>query len=75
MTFDKDHNSSTTLMLWMGNKFKMNMPVENGALFYNYKQFFSVLLLDLVDVNYCIIAGDVGEVGKISDSTDLKNSN
>jgi len=64
MTFDKDHNSSTTLMLWMGNTFKMNMPIGNGSLFYNYKHFFSILLLALVDVNYCFIAVDVEEFGK-----------
>jgi hypothetical protein len=42
---------------------------------YNYKHFFSILLLVLVDANYCFIAVDVGAVGKSSDSSVFKKSN
>jgi hypothetical protein len=43
-------------------------------LFYNYKQFFSVLLLALVDANYCFIVVDIGSFGKSSDSNVFKKS-
>lgn len=51
------------------------MPAENGSLFYNYKHYVSTLFLALVDVKYCFITLDVGEVGKSSDSIACKNSN
>jgi hypothetical protein len=44
------------------------MSTGSGSLFYNYKHFFSILLLALVDANYCFIAVDVGAVGKTGDS-------
>ena len=47
----------------------------SGSLFYNYKHFFSILFLALVDTNYCFIAVDVGAVGKYSDSNVFKKSN
>ena len=51
------------------------MPTGRGSLFYNYKHFFSILLLALVDANYCFITVDVGAVGKSSDFNDFKNKN
>ena len=51
------------------------MPTGSGSLFYNYKHFFSILLLALVDANYCFIVVDVGAVGKSSDSIVFKKSN
>ena len=58
-----------------GTHIRMKMPAETGSLFYNYKHFFSILLLALVDANYCFIAVDVGAAGKSSDSNVFKNSN
>jgi len=51
------------------------MPTGRGSLFYNYKHFFSILPLALVDANCCFIAVDVGAVGKSSDSNIFKKSN
>jgi hypothetical protein len=48
------------------------MPTGSGSLFYNYKHFFSILLLVLVDANYCFIAVDGG---KSSDFNVFKNKN
>ena len=47
------------------------MPTGSGTLFCNYKHFFSILLLDLVDANCRFIADD-GAVRKSSDSDVLK---
>jgi hypothetical protein len=74
MTFIEERDSRTVLVLWMGNTFE-KMPTGSGSLFYNYKHSFSILLLALVDANYCFIAADVGTVGKSSDSSVFKKSN
>jgi hypothetical protein len=49
-------NSRTAWVLWMGN----------------YKHFFSILLLALVDAHYCFIALVIVAIGKYSDSNILK---
>jgi hypothetical protein len=51
------------------------MPTGSGSLFYNYKDFFSVLLLALADANYCFIVVDVGAVEKNSNSIVFRDSN
>ena len=58
-----------------GKHVQIKMPTGNGSLFYKYKHFFSILLLALVDANYCFIAVDVGAVGKSSVSNVFKKSN
>jgi hypothetical protein len=58
-----------------GKHVRIKMPTRSGSLFYNYKHFFSILLLALVDANYCFITVDVGAIGKSSDSNVFKKSN
>ena len=55
-----------------GKHVRIKIPADSGSLFYNYKHFFSILLLALVDANYCFIVVDVGAVGKSSDSNVFK---
>ena len=57
-----------------GKRVQIKMPTGSRSLFYNYKHFFSILLLALGDANYCFIAVDVG-VGKSSNSNVFKKSN
>ncbi|GFN94420.1 protein antagonist of like heterochromatin protein 1 [Plakobranchus ocellatus] len=47
----------------------------SGSMFYNYKQYFSVVLQALVDANYRLIAIDVGGYGKQSDGGTFQASN
>ena len=58
-----------------GKHVRIKLPTGSGSLFCNYKHFFSILLLALVNANCCFIAVDVGAVGKSSDSNVFKNSN
>lgn len=53
----------------------IKMPSGSGSLHYNYKHFFSILLLALAEANYHFISVDVGAVGKSSNSNVFKNSN
>lgn len=52
-----------------GKHVRVRKPNMSGSLFYNYKNFFSIVLLGIVDANYKFIYIDVGAFGKESDST------
>jgi len=49
-------------------------PAHSGSLYYNYKHFFSTVLLAVCDANYCFTSVDIGDYGKNSDSSIFKNS-
>ena len=57
-----------------GMHISVNKPPESGTLFHNYKVYFSIVLLALVDANYKFIAVDVGEYGANTDSNVFRNS-
>lgn len=48
---------------------RIRKPRISGSLFYNYKNYFSIVLLAVVDANYKFIYIDVGAFGKESDNT------
>ncbi|XP_050540419.1 uncharacterized protein LOC126905070 [Daktulosphaira vitifoliae] len=48
-------------------------PHEAGSFFFNYKKYFSMLLICVVDSEYCFIAIDVGAYGREGDSTVFKD--
>ncbi|XP_025407904.1 uncharacterized protein LOC112681804 [Sipha flava] len=50
-------------------------PGNLVSLFYNYKDFFSIILLAMVDSNYKLIAVEVGSFGKEEDSGITLKSN
>jgi len=47
---------------------------HGGSMFYNYKDFFSVVLIAMADTNYRVVYVDVGSYGKDCDSTIFKRS-
>ncbi|XP_069358039.1 uncharacterized protein [Maniola hyperantus] len=57
-----------------GKHIRIIKPNNSGSLFYNYKSYFSTVLLAVCDANYCFIAVDIGAYGKSNDSTIFKDS-
>jgi len=57
-----------------GKHIRMIKPTGTGSQHFNYKHYFSIVLLAVVDSNYKFLYIDVGSFGKDSDSTIFKNS-
>lgn len=49
-------------------------PSDSGSLFYNYKHFYSTILLAVCDANYCFLFVDTGSYGKSNDSSIFQES-
>lgn len=49
-------------------------PQDGGSDYYNYKGSYSIILLGLVDADYCFLYIDVGAQGRISDGGLLQDS-
>ncbi|KAK2578574.1 hypothetical protein KPH14_012008 [Odynerus spinipes] len=50
------------------------MPPFSGSEYYNYKKLFSIILLAVVDADYCFTFVDVGHSGRNSDCNIFTNS-
>jgi len=50
-----------------GKHIRIVCPTDSGAMFLNYKKYFSVVLQGIVDANYKFIIVDMGGFGKQSD--------
>ena len=57
-----------------GKHIMMKCPPNSHSLYYNYKGFFSIVLMALVDADYHFIYIDVGNYGSNGDSGIFKNS-
>lgn len=57
-----------------GKHITMQSPINSGSEFYNYKHFYSIVLLALVNANYCFTFVDCGTQGRLSDGAVFRNS-
>ncbi|RVE51721.1 hypothetical protein evm_003693 [Chilo suppressalis] len=53
---------------------EITKPDESGSLYYNYKNYFSLVLMAICDANYCFTCIEVGAYGGSSDSNVFKNT-
>ncbi|XP_050669933.1 uncharacterized protein LOC126968827 [Leptidea sinapis] len=57
-----------------GKHINIQQPEHTGSDFYNYKGYFSTVLLALVDSNYCFTFIEVGSQGRVNDNSIFNNS-
>lgn len=57
-----------------GKHIRIKQPHNSGSLFFNYKKYFSVVLMAWVDADYKFIFVDIGSYGSASDSNVFRHS-
>lgn len=58
-----------------GKHIRIRQPEHSGSLYYNYKKYFSCVLMAWTDADYKFVCVDVGAYGGSADSDIFKNSN
>ena len=75
MKFWKRWNFSNCIGSIDGKHVKLKQPPNSSTLFYNYKTYFSIVLMAVVDANYRFTYIDMGDYGSNSDSAIFRNCN
>ncbi len=58
-----------------GKHVSIKQPPKSGTLYYNYKKFFSIVLLAIADANYKFIFVDIGREGSAGDTQIFNHCN
>ena len=72
--FDKKTNFPNCMGALDGKHIRICSPAHSGSLFFNYKNYNSIVLLGLVDSKYRFVYVDIGAYGKECDSTIFQNT-
>ncbi|VDK82942.1 unnamed protein product [Cylicostephanus goldi] len=57
-----------------GKHIRIKRPKNSGSMYWNYKQFYSIILLALCDADYRILAYDIGAPGRAGDAAVFRDS-
>ncbi|XP_072142081.1 uncharacterized protein [Dermacentor andersoni] len=72
--FDSKWNFPNAVGCIDGKHFAITCPDGSGSEFYNYKGFYSLIMLALADANYRFILVDIGAHGRMSDGSFFRKS-
>ncbi|KAG8227315.1 hypothetical protein J437_LFUL006756 [Ladona fulva] len=73
--FEEKWNFPNCISAVDGKHIRIFCPGKSGSQFFNYKDFFSVVLLAFVDANYRFVMVDIGSYGREGDSGIIDKSN
>ena len=75
INFEEKWNMPHVIETIDGKHVRLKCPKNTGSFYYNYKGFFSLVLLAICDANYCFTLCDLVQYGSNNDSGVLLNSN